>query len=127
MVTQVTGMSRNGVSDWIIQRVTALVLAAYTLCILGFIVISPVVDYATWSEFIGRTSMQVFTMLALVSTCAHAWIGMWTVGSDYLREHTLGPSANTLRTIFQIGCILIIAAYFLWGVEILWGNHTLGQ
>ena len=126
MVTQVTGMSRNGVSDWMVQRVSALILAAYTLCIFGFIVINPGLDYATWSEFFGRTSMQVFTMLALIATCVHAWIGMWTVGSDYLREHTLGPRATTLRTIFQIGCILIIAAYFFWGVEILWGNHSLG-
>ena len=122
MVTQVTSMSRSGVSDWLIQRVTALVLAAYTLCIVGFVMINPGLDYQTWSAFFDRTGMQVFTMLALLSTCAHAWIGMWTVGSDYLREHTLGEGGTALRFIYQVACVLIIVASLLWGINILWGS-----
>ena len=122
MVSQVTGLSRNGVSDWVIQRVTAVVLAAYTLCILGFVLVNPDLDHATWSEFFSRTSMQVFTLLALLSTCAHAWIGMWTVGSDYLQEHLQGEWINAVRFLFQVGCVLIIVAYLIWGVIILWGN-----
>ena len=123
MVTQVVNMSRNGVSDWLIQRVSALVLAAYTLCIFGFVVLNPGLDYETWSGFFNYTGIQVFTMLAVLSTCAHAWIGMWTIGSDYLREHTLGSGAATLRFIYQVGCVLIIAAYLFWGINILWGNN----
>ena len=123
MVTQVVNMSRNGVSDWIIQRVSALVLAAYTLCIFGFVVLNPGLDFRTWSGFFDNTGMQVFTMLAVLSTGAHAWIGMWTIGSDYLRERTLGSRATTLRFIYQISCVLIIAAYLIWGINILWGNN----
>lgn len=122
MVTQVTSMSRSGVSDWVIQRVSAIVLAAYTLCILGYIVMHPDLTYAEWSAFFNNTGMQIFTMLALMSTCAHAWIGMWTVGSDYLREHTLGERASSLRFVYQIGCILLIVGYLIWGINILWGN-----
>ncbi len=123
MVTQVTSLSRNGVSDWVIQRVSALVLAAYTLFVFGFVVLNPGMDFATWSGFFDNTGTQVFTMLAVLSTGAHAWIGMWTIGSDYLREHTLGSRATTLRFIYQIGCVLIIAAYLIWGINILWGNN----
>jgi succinate dehydrogenase / fumarate reductase membrane anchor subunit len=123
MVSQVVNMSRNGVSDWIIQRVSALVLAAYTLCIFGFVVLNPGLDFQTWSGFFDNTFTQVFTMLAVLSTGVHAWIGMWTIGSDYLREHTLGSRATTLRFIYQISCVLIIAAYLIWGINILWGNH----
>ena len=122
MVTQVTSMSRSGVSDWVIQRISAIVLAAYTLCILGYIVMHPDLTYAEWTAFFNNTGMQIFTMLALVSTCAHAWIGMWTVGSDYLREHTLGERASSLRFIYQVSCILLIAGYLIWGINILWGN-----
>jgi len=123
MVNQVTSLSRNGVSDWVIQRVSALVLATYTLWVFGFVVLNPGMDFATWSGLFNNTGMQVFTMLAVLSTAAHAWIGMWTIGSDYLREHTLGPRAATLRFIYQIGCVLIIAAYLIWGINILWGNN----
>lgn len=122
MVTQVTSMSRSGVSDWVIQRISAIVLAAYSLCILGYIVMHPDLTYAEWTAFFNNTGMQIFTMLALISTCAHAWIGMWTVGSDYLREHTLGEKASSLRFIYQIGCILLIVGYLIWGINILWGN-----
>jgi|TARA_B110000977_G_scaffold32531_1_gene43189 succinate dehydrogenase / fumarate reductase membrane anchor subunit len=123
MVSQVTSLSRNGVSDWVIQRVSALVLATYTLWVFGFVVLNPGMDFATWSGLFNNTGMQVFTMLAVLSTAAHAWIGMWTIGSDYLREHTLGPRAATLRFIYQIGCVLIIAVYLIWGINILWGNN----
>ena len=123
MVSQVTSLSRNGVSDWVIQRVSALVLATYTLWVFGFVVLNPGMDFATWSGLFNNTGMQVFTMLALLSIAAHAWIGMWTIGSDYLREHTLGPRAATLRFIYQIGCVLIIAVYLIWGINILWGNN----
>ncbi|MGV0036123.1 MAG: succinate dehydrogenase, hydrophobic membrane anchor protein [Candidatus Azotimanducaceae bacterium WSBS_2022_MAG_OTU7] len=123
MVTQVISISRNGVSDWIIQRVSALVLAAYTLCIFGFIVLNPSLDFKTWSGFFNSTGLQIFTILALLSTCAHAWVGMWTIGSDYLQEHTLGSKATALRFIYQISCVLIIAAYLIWGITILWGNN----
>lgn len=122
MVVQVTSMSRNGVSDWIVQRVSAVVLAAYTLCVLGFVLMNPGLDYETWSGYFALTGMKVFTMLALLATAAHAWVGMWTIGSDYLQEHTLGAGATRLRFIYQIGSVLIILAYLIWGINILWGN-----
>ncbi len=122
MVTQVTGLSRNGVADWIVQRVTAVLLATYTVVLLGFVLINGDMDYTTWSGFFQTTWMQVFTLMTLLATCAHAWIGMWTVGSDYLQEHTLGSGATALRFIYQIGSVLILIAYLLWGVMILWGN-----
>ena len=115
-------MSRNGVSDWIVQRVSAVVLAAYTLCVLGFVLMNPGLDYATWSGYFTLTGMKVFTMLALLAMAAHAWVGMWTIGSDYLQEHTLGTGATRLRFIYQIGSVLIILAYLIWGINIIWGN-----
>ena len=122
MVSQVISLSRNGVSDWLIQRASAVVLAAYSILIVGFILIKSDLSYEIWSGFMNSTGMKVFSMLAIVSTCAHAWIGMWTIGSDYLREHTLGPKATALRFIFQVGSVMIIAAYLVWGINILWGN-----
>ena len=39
--------------------------------------------------------------LAIVATCVHAWIGMWTIGTDYLRGRTMGPKGDSLRSIYQ--------------------------
>ena len=49
MVSNVTNFGRNGVYDWMVQRVTAFVLALYTLFMLGFLLASPNLDYAAWS------------------------------------------------------------------------------
>lgn len=122
MVTQVTSMGRSGVSDWIVQRVTAVILAAYTVFLVGIVLFNSDLSYETWRTLFSTSWMQIFTLMALLATCAHAWIGMWTIGSDYLRDHLLGPNATALRFVFQIGSILIIIAYLLWGLLILWGN-----
>ena len=122
MVTQVTSFTRNGVSDWLVQRITAVVVAIYSVVLVAYLLFQPAVTYQQWSDLFSQTWMQVFTLMTLLATCAHAWIGMWTVGTDYLRVHTVGESANALRFIFQLGCILVLVVYLIWGIKILWGN-----
>ena len=121
-VSQVLSLSRNGVFDWLIQRVTAVILAVYSVVIVGYCVMQPEITFDSWRAFFGTTWMQVLTLLALLSTCAHAWIGMWTIGSDYLREHLLGSGATTQRFIYQVICMLLTTVYLVWGIRILWGN-----
>ncbi len=113
---------RSGVFDWLIQRVSAIVVALYIIILLGWILLAGEVTYVTWRELFSSTWMQLFTLITLLATCAHAWIGMWTIGSDYLRSRTLGEGADTLRHVYQIMCILILLVYFFWGVKILWGS-----
>ena len=122
MVTQVTSFTRNGVSDWLVQRITAVVVAIYTVVLVAYLLFQPAVTYQQWSDLFSQTWMQVFTLMTLLATCAHAWIGMWTVGTDYLRVHTVGESDNALRFIFQLGCMLVFVVYLIWGIKILWGN-----
>ena len=122
MVMQAAAFSRNGVTDWIIQRVSAVVLMFYTLCLVGFIALNHGLNFEAWANFYSHPAMKVFTMLALISTCAHAWIGMWAIGSDYLRPHLIGAIASRLRYVYQLGCILITIAYLLWGIVIVWGG-----
>ena len=118
MVTQVTSFSRTGLSDWLIQRVTSLVLLSYFLCIGGSLVMG--VNYETWSAMHQTTPMRVFTLLAALSLAAHAWIGLWAVYTDYLTERMLGPWGNTLRRICQLGTVLLLITYLLWVVQVVW-------
>ena len=64
MVTQATSLSRNGVSDWIIQRVTAYILAAYTVVLTGYVLIQEQLTYEVWRGLFDTTWMQIFTLLA---------------------------------------------------------------
>lgn len=121
MVTTATSLSRNGVSDWIIQRFSAVILAAYTLFIAGFIVCHPNMDYQTWQGLFDQLWMRIFSLLALLSIAAHGWIGLWGIVTDYLTSRMLGAKGLVLRLIVLSTYALITVAYLVWGLEILWG------
>ena len=121
MVTSVANLSRSGLYDWIIQRTSAVLLAAYTLCILGSLIMNPDMDYQTWSGLFNSNLMRIFSLITLVALCAHAWIGMWTVSTDYITSLQFGNSATIIRVVFQVGIALIVMVYLVWGIQIFWG------
>ena len=119
MVTQVLSLTRSGLTDFVVQRLTAVVLALYTFCLLGFFLGGQATTHANLVEFFGATSMQVFSTLAILSTIAHAWIGMWTIGTDYLRPAHIG-AATIVRFTYQIVCILALFIYLVWALRLIW-------
>lgn len=121
MVRQVTNFGRSGLSDWVIQRVSAVILGIYFVGLLGYLVMTPELGYAEWQALFSNTWMRIASLAALLSLCAHAWVGMWTVFTDYLTEYMLGPKGTVLRIIFQLASVLLIFVYLVWGVQILWG------
>jgi succinate dehydrogenase / fumarate reductase membrane anchor subunit len=128
MVTQVTNLGRSGLSDWLIQRISAIVLTAYVFVITGFLLANPNIQYSQWLQLFDASWMRVFSIAALLSLAAHAWIGMWCVSTDYLIEHVLrikagdaiASKANLLRWVFQTVCAAVIFYYVVWGIEVLW-------
>ncbi len=120
MVTNVTSFSRSGLSDFVLQRVSAIILAVYTLCVLGFFWANPNVAHADLVRYFGGLSMQLFSSLAIFATAMHAWIGMWTIGTDYLREAHVGSWATALRLTYQAACVLVIFIFVGWGLTIFW-------
>jgi succinate dehydrogenase / fumarate reductase membrane anchor subunit len=121
MVTNVTNLSRSGLYDWMAQRVSAVVLAAYFLFLLGYLVASPDLTYADWHGLFSQNWMRIFSLLAIVALGAHAWVGMWTISTDYLTPMSLGKWATGVRFLFQAACGIAMFAFFVWGVQILWG------
>jgi succinate dehydrogenase / fumarate reductase membrane anchor subunit len=113
MVNSVTNLGRSGVFDFMIQRVTAYVLALYTIFLLGFVLATDV-SYDTWSALFGQNWFRMFSLLTLLSIGAHAWVGLWTVTTDYIK-----PAA--IRFLVQAACGLVMFVYLVWGIQILWG------
>lgn len=120
-VTNITSLTRSGPADYLVQRVTAIVLATYTLCVLGFFLITPEVTHAELVGYFGGPIMKLFSVLAVLSTAAHAWIGVWTVGTDYIRPHYFGAHATAWRVIFQVICLLLIFVFVAWTLPLFWG------
>ncbi|MGQ9426711.1 succinate dehydrogenase, hydrophobic membrane anchor protein [Gilvimarinus sp. F26214L] len=121
MVTAVTNLGRSGVYDWLIQRVTAVVLTAYTFFIVGFILSHPDLSYGEWQGLFDQFWVRIFSLLAIISVAAHAWIGLWVVLTDYVTSQTLGGAGTAVRLILQVVLGVVTVAYAVWGIEILWG------
>lgn len=121
MVTAVTTIGRNGLADWVIQRVSAIVLGAYTIFMVSYLLANPDLTYTQWQELFSQLWMRIFSLLALGSIAAHAWIGLWSVVTDYLTERLLGPKALVLRLLALGIYALVTVCYLVWGIEILWG------
>ena len=122
MVTNATNFSRSGLSDWIIQRFSAVILAAYTLFVLAVLLSMPELNYESWREVFSKNSVRLFSVIALLALGGHTWVGMWTVGTDYLTDRQLGGKGTFIRLIYQSFCVLLIAVYLLWGIQIFWGS-----
>jgi succinate dehydrogenase / fumarate reductase membrane anchor subunit len=122
MVTNVTNLGRSGLFDWVVQRFSAIILATYSLFMLAIFVMNPDMDFEKWGSIFDNNAMRLFSLITLLALCAHAWIGMWTISTDYMTSLQLGKSATFFRIMFQAGCVLLIAVYLLWGIQIFWGN-----
>jgi succinate dehydrogenase / fumarate reductase membrane anchor subunit len=114
MVTTVTSFGRSGLYDWLFQRISAVVLASYSVFMVIYLLVNPQLDFAQWDALFGMTSVRIFSLMALLSLGAHCWIGLWSVSTDYLKPFAL-------RFIFQMVVGVLMFIYTVWGVQLLWG------
>jgi len=121
VVRTVTSFGRSGTFDWLYQRVTAVILLAYVLFIVGFMLFTKDFGYQAWSELFAQRWMRVFSLVALLSTIIHAWVGLWSVVTDYITNRMMGGKATVLRLLVEVVLAAVAVLYTVWGIEILWG------
>jgi succinate dehydrogenase / fumarate reductase membrane anchor subunit len=113
MVTNVTSLTGNGLKDWLIQRVTAILLGIYLVFLGFYFLFHPHLTYEKWSALFHCKIFLVLNVLMIFSLVLHAWIGLWTVTTDYLK-HT------GLRLMIQMLIALGLLSLFIWFLLILW-------
>lgn len=115
MVSNVTSLTGNGLKDWLIQRITALYFAAYSLFIFAYLLAHPQLHYQQWQALFHCICFQIASVLALLTLSLHAWIGVWTVATDYIK-------CTVLRLSIQMLVALWLVVQFIWGLMIVWGQ-----
>ncbi len=114
MVKHFSKGDRRGLRDWLIQRVSAVFMLLYTIGLLGYCVFGDHLDYPSWHYLFSQAWMKIATLIAFASLLWHAWIGVWTVLTDYVK------SAG-IRLVSYVLVILSLVVYFFWCVVIVWG------
>jgi succinate dehydrogenase / fumarate reductase membrane anchor subunit len=120
-VKPVTSFGRSGLSDWLMQRISAVIIAVYTLVMVGYLATHAELSYAEWAALHQQFWVRLLTLLTVLAIAAHAWIGIWAVLTDYVTVRLLGPIATPLRLALVLGAIALILAYVVWAIDILWG------
>lgn len=114
MVKSVLGVNHQGFTDWLIQRVSAVVLTIYTVGIVLFLCCHREMSYDIWRELFAHSYMKVVTMFVLLALLYHAWIGMWTIVTDYIKSFVL-------RLVIEVIILSALIALFFSGLLIFWG------
>ena len=122
MVTSVTTFGRNGLSDWLVQRASAVLLAVYAVGLTGYLLCNPGLDHASWKALMTSTPMLILNTLVVLAVAAHAWIGLWIVTTDYLTRTQFGGAATGVRLLVQALVALVLLVYVLWGLLMIWGG-----
>jgi succinate dehydrogenase / fumarate reductase membrane anchor subunit len=108
----VTG-AHYGLRDWLAQRITAVIMAIYSLIAVFVLFWGKPLNYAVWRDLFAQGWMRVATLLFMASLAWHAWVGMRNILMDYVKP-------EGLRLSLQIAVLLVIASYLGWTIQILW-------
>ncbi len=114
MVKSVLGVHHPGLRDWVIQRVSAVVMTVYTIGLVLFLVMNSRVEFADWHGLFSHWWMKLATLLCVLSLLLHAWVGVWTVLTDYIKPFVL-------RLILEVLVYLALITFFFATLLILWG------
>ena len=109
-----TSLTENGLHTWILQRITAVILGIYLIYICIYIMLGVGLDYAAWHFLNTNLAIKIMNTITLCSLVYHAWVGVWTVTTDYIKK-------TWLKLLIQIVIILNLFICLLYGLYTILG------
>ena len=113
MVERVVTGAHYGLRDWLAQRITAVIMAVYTVILLVVLAGAAPITYPVWKDLFTQGWMRVATLLFAASLAWHAWVGVRDILMDYVKP--VG-----VRLSLQVLVLLVLAGYMGWAIQILW-------
>ncbi|GGI17376.1 MAG: succinate dehydrogenase, hydrophobic membrane anchor protein [Oxalicibacterium faecigallinarum] len=102
-----------GFKDWLAQRITAIVMAVYTIVLLVAFLGASEISYEGWAGLFAQQWFKLLTFVTLLSLFYHAWVGVRDIWMDYIKP-------VSLRLALQVATILWLVACAGWSAQILW-------
>lgn len=107
----VGSVDRRGYQDWVAQRVTAILIGIYAIYLLSYL-IAKHPSYVQWDALFHNLLMKVASFIVLLSVLWHAWIGLWTVLTDYVKS-------RPVRLLLEILIALVLVSYIIWFLDVM--------
>jgi succinate dehydrogenase / fumarate reductase membrane anchor subunit len=102
-----------GLRDWLSQRVTAALMALFTVVLLAQVIFGAEMGYVRWAAIFSSQWMKLLTFVTLLSLAWHAWVGMRDIWMDYV--HSIG-----VKLVLQVATIVWLVACAGWAIQVLW-------
>jgi len=103
-----------GLRDWLAQRVTAVLMALFTLVVLAQVIFSSgPIGYDKWAGIFSSQWMKVLTFSVIVAMLYHVWVGIRDIWMDYIKPVSLRLSLQVFSIVWLVGCAG-------WAIQVLW-------
>ena len=113
MTNRIVTGAHYGLRDWLAQRITAVIMAVYSVIAVFVLISGRPITYGVWRDLFSQGWMRVATLLFMASLAWHAWVGVRDILMDYIK-----PAG--LRLMLEVLVLLTLAAYLGWTIQILW-------
>jgi succinate dehydrogenase / fumarate reductase membrane anchor subunit len=98
-----------GMRDWLSQRVTAVLIALFTVLVLA----KGPIGYTQWSGIFSPQWMKSLTFVVILALLYHVWVGMRNVFQDYVHPY----GVRFVLDVFAIVWLLFCSG---WAIQVLW-------
>ena len=103
-----------GTRDWLAQRVTAVLMALFTVLLLAQVIFTKrPVGYELWASIFSAQWMKVITLTVILSVLYHAWIGIRNIWMDYVKPASVRLTLQVFSIVWLVGCAG-------WAIQVLW-------
>jgi succinate dehydrogenase / fumarate reductase membrane anchor subunit len=102
-----------GLRDWLAQRVTAVIMAIYTVILLVCFFSGKDFGYSGWAGLFAQQWFKLASFVTFIALLYHVWVGVRDIWMDYVK-----PVA--VRLVLHVLTIVWLLACAGWMVQILW-------
>ncbi|ABV73078.1 hypothetical protein A1E_00650 [Rickettsia canadensis str. McKiel] len=103
-----SGSAKSGSHHWLLQRVTAIILALCSIWLIYFTLTNKSSDLSIIMWELKKPFNVVALLITVIISLYHAMIGVQIVIEDYIRCNKL---LNTLIIVVKLFCLVTIAAF----------------
>ena len=103
-----------GMRDWLSQRVTAILMALFTVLVLARLLLTRgPIGYDPWAGLFTPQWMKALTFAVIASLRYHPRVGVRNVLMDYVKP-------VSTRLVLQVFTIVWLVSCAGWSVQVLW-------
>jgi len=102
-----------GFKDWLSQRVTATLMALFTVALIVQVLMPGAMDYDKWAGIFSSNWMKTLTFVVIVSLLYHVWVGVRDIWMDYVKPVGVRLGLQVFTLAWLVGCAG-------WAIQVLW-------